>query len=299
MRTHAKLMIIEVIILTLALIGFYFISILGTQLRNIDAYFAPGLIMVLLLWAGLLFSAFVVSARIWVIKPLARRFAKLNQDASERTAAVNRDPDAAPTFDAQHPQQASRNREATAALESISAIIAKNTEHTEHVRKIMKDAIKAAEQADLSMKNLTAAMQTISHSSEEISKINKTINEIAFQTNLLALNASVEAARAGEAGAGFAVVASEVRNLALRSAAAVQDTESLIANNVEKIKGGSALVASAYQAYQVLISTAATTATLVKEIGKTSAEQKNHIEQALKAITAIPQTARASNAPRK
>jgi methyl-accepting chemotaxis protein len=293
MKTHAKLMTLEAIILTLALIGFYFICILaarnipGTELRNIDAYFSPGLMAVLLLWAGVLFSAFVVSARVWVIKPLARRFAKLNQNASERTAAENRDSDAAPIFDAQHPQQASRDREATAALESLSVIIAKNTEHTEQARKIMKDAIKAAEQAEASMKSLMTAMQTISHSSEEISKINKTINEIAFQTNLLALNASVEAARAGEAGAGFAVVANEVRNLALRSAAAVQNTESLIANNVEKIKGGSALVASAYQAYQELISTAATTAKLVKEIGKTSTEQKSHIEQALKAITTI------------
>jgi Methyl-accepting chemotaxis protein (MCP) signalling domain len=56
----------------------------------------------------------------------------------------------------------------------------------------------------------------ISESSGKISKIVKTIDEIAFQTNILALNASVEAARAGEAGMGFAVVTGEVRNLAQR-----------------------------------------------------------------------------------
>jgi len=50
-------------------------------------------------------------------------------------------------------------------------------------------------------------MKDVSIASEEMKKINRSVDEMAFQTKLLALNAAVESARAGEAGAGFAVVA--------------------------------------------------------------------------------------------
>jgi methyl-accepting chemotaxis protein len=280
MKVHAKLMIIEAIILFLAMIGFYFLGIL--EANNI---------LFMSLFTGFLFLAFWAGVRIFVTKSLNQIFENINLTASDVMAVSNQMASAGHTFNAKASDQAASIEDASSSLEKIAALITQTTEHTTYARKIMKDAIKASEQADESMKKLTIAMQAISHSSEEISKINKTINEIAFQTNLLALNASVEAARAGEAGAGFAVVADEVRNLALRSAAAVQNTESLIANTVEKIKGGSALVETAYQAYKELISTAATTAKIVKEIHKTSEEQKDSIDQAHTAFAAINQAA--------
>jgi methyl-accepting chemotaxis protein len=122
-------------------------------------------------------------------------------------------------------------------------------------------------------------MGEISAASDEIGKIIRTIDEIAFQTNLLALNAAVEAARAGEAGAGFAVVAEEVRNLAMRAGEAARNTGGLIEGAVQKIKGGVELVSQTNLSFREVGQNAKKIGELVGEIAAASREQSQGIEQ--------------------
>jgi len=122
-----------------------------------------------------------------------------------------------------------------------------------------------------------------------MSKIIKTIDEIAFQTNILALNAAVEAARAGEAGMGFAVVADEVRNLAQRCAQAAKDTAALIEESIAKSNDGKTKVDQVAVAIHAITEESGKVKTLVDEVNLGSQEQARGIEQIGKAITQMEQ----------
>jgi methyl-accepting chemotaxis protein len=135
------------------------------------------------------------------------------------------------------------------------------------------------------MKALTSQMVDITQTSEETSKIVRTIDEIAFQTNLLALNAAVEAARAGEAGAGFAVVADEVRNLAMRSAEAAKNTSALIEDIISQIRQGSSLVTETNDRFAQVSESVTKTVSLVDGIARSSSTQSQGIEE-IKKFTA-------------
>jgi methyl-accepting chemotaxis protein len=130
-------------------------------------------------------------------------------------------------------KQAATIEETSATMHQISSMIENNAENTKEASKIAMMTTDSVNEAGRCMSELMEMMTELNESSTRVSRIMKTMDEIAFQTNLLALNAAVEAARAGEVGAGFAVVADEVRNLASRSASASSETAEIIGKNME------------------------------------------------------------------
>jgi methyl-accepting chemotaxis protein len=120
----------------------------------------------------------------------------------------------------------------------MASMTKRNAEAAHAAKSLADEARQTADTGARDMETMKTAMGAIKASSSEISKIIKTIDEIAFQTNILALNAAVEAARAGEAGLGFAVVAEEVRNLAQRSAQAARETADKISDSGTKSEQG-------------------------------------------------------------
>ena len=123
------------------------------------------------------------------------------------------------------------------------------------------------------------AMEEISATSKNISKVIKAIDDIAFQTNILALNAAVEAARAGAAGKGFAVVADEVRNLSQKSAEAAKNTTSLIESSIEAVGKGTGLVNKTSLSFTEAASKTAEVGKIVETISKQAQEQAIAVSQ--------------------
>jgi methyl-accepting chemotaxis protein len=176
-------------------------------------------------------------------------------------------------------ENAASLEETSAALEQLSSMTKRNADNAVEANALMSQATEAVTKAENSMSSVIQAMNHIATSGNEIGKIIKTIDEIAFQTNLLALNAAVEAARAGEAGAGFAVVADEVRNLAIRSADAAKNTADLIAATIANINSGSDMVNSTSENFQTVSTHSAKVAQLVSEVAEASKEQSQGINQ--------------------
>ena len=135
-------------------------------------------------------------------------------------------------------EQASAIEQITASMSDIAEKTSVNATRTSEADKLAHNMAKEAEEGNEKMHEMVSAMKEINKSSVEISKVIKTIDDIAFQTNILALNATVEAARAGVHGKGFAVVAEEVRNLAEKSAQAASETNDMITGSIQKINNG-------------------------------------------------------------
>jgi methyl-accepting chemotaxis protein len=184
-------------------------------------------------------------------------------------------------------QQAASVEETAAAVEEITAAVKSSAERAEEAGQLVGRTRKNAEQSGDVVRKAVEAMDRISKSSDDISRIIGVIDEIAFQTNLLALNAGVEAARAGDAGKGFAVVAQEVRELAQRSAEAAKEIKGLITTSGEEVKNGVSLVDETGKALETIVTEVQEIATNVDAIIESAREQSTGLEEINVSVSTI------------
>lgn len=189
-------------------------------------------------------------------------------------------------------QQADSLNSITGNMRQMNERTEKNVTHTIDANDLSQNAVQTATLGQQQMQEMVTTMNQISVNAQNMQKVLKTIDDIAFQTNLLALNAAVEAARAGIHGKGFAVVAEEVRNLAARSAKAAKETEELIVKSNQQIEGGVLVVDQTSQALNKILLQISDISGLISLIANASQEQSaevNRISQTLDTLDQITQ----------
>jgi len=193
-------------------------------------------------------------------------------------------------------EQASSVQELAAAINDISTQIKQNAESAAGASSKAKSVEEEMLHSNRQMQELITAMGGISENAKKISRITKTIEDIAFQTNILALNAAVEAARAGAAGKGFAVVADEVRNLAGKSASASADTTVLISDTLTAVENGVKIMNDTAQAFDSAALGVQEVSSTIDSISDASNAQADSIQQVAVGIDQISSVVQTNSA---
>lgn len=181
-------------------------------------------------------------------------------------------------------EQAANLQETATAMEQLSATVKQNADNTEQAKHLVTQTAQCATRGSRSVQTAMDTMELIRQGSRKMAEITGLINNIAFHTNILSLNAAVEAARAGSHGKGFAVVAAEVRSLALRSAEASKDIESLIRESVAQMDAGADLVDTAGSAMAEIVQSVQQVQGIMNEIADASHAQAGGIQQITLAV---------------
>ncbi len=190
-------------------------------------------------------------------------------------------------------EQAASIEELSATISGITGQTKENAEHSRKSNGMALAAKNAAARGNEQMREMLQSMEDINESSENISRIIKVIDDIAFQTNILALNAAVEAARAGVHGKGFAVVAEEVRNLAAKSAQAAKETAELIEGSMKNVAEGTKIANETAGALSQIVESVDKTVELGELIAAASEEQAaaiHQVNQGIEQMSKVVQT---------
>ncbi|HVU18805.1 MAG TPA: methyl-accepting chemotaxis protein [Candidatus Didemnitutus sp.] len=229
-------------------------------------------------------------------RPFAEVIRRLREVADANSASSSQVASNSTTLADGASEQAASLEETSASLEEISSMAKRNADGAAQAKSLAQQARQAADNGTHDVQAMNVAMDAIKASADDIAKIIKTIDEIAFQTNILALNAAVEAARAGEAGAGFAVVAEEVRALAQRSATAAKETAVKIEDSVAKSRHGAEVCNKVAVGLKEIAGKSREVDELVGEISRASSEQTTGIGQVNVAVNQMDKVVQGSAA---
>lgn len=221
---------------------------------------------------------------------------KINESSAQVASGSQQVSDGAQALSQGATEQASSVQELAATINDISNMVKQNADNARQANEKAGSISTEMNVSNEKMQQMIQAMGDISNSSNEIGKIIKTIEDIAFQTNILALNAAVEAARAGAAGKGFAVVADEVRNLASKSAEASKNTAALIENSLKAVENGTRIADETARSLFEAVNDVNEMTGIIGQISEASGIQADSISQITMGIDQISSVVQTNSA---
>lgn len=229
-------------------------------------------------------------------RDLSMTLGQINQSADQVSSGSGQVSNGAQALAQGATEQAASVEELAATITNISHQVKTTADNAMEARHQANTAGDEVDECNTQMKDMMAAMEEITRTSNEIGKIIKTIEDIAFQTNILALNAAVEAARAGEAGKGFAVVAEEVRSLASKSSVASKNTAELIESSIEAVARGTKIANSTAESLMRVVDQVRSASGKVDDIANAAEEQSGAIEQVTLGVDQISSVVQTNSA---